>query len=485
MASFLTLFNLVRPKPSRTIPWGPWELSLAQREDHFLFMGTSGAGKTLSLTKQYAAILPHVTPESSERALIYDKKGDTLPILCRLKERGLIHPQTPIYFFNPQDARSHAWDVAADVNTLPLNQLDGHFHRIVTNLFPIPGRSADKHAHFFHNKLIELAKFILHGFATAGISWSLRDLFGVLYDEKHRKKILALHPRGQAALEKSGSRETAENIEASISADLTSYGELAELMQLAAEQDRNFSLHQWLTHPSILVFSGTTNPDTPLARLNRTFLTELIEFLVHRSDTRTDRTWIFLDEAASIGRQERFPTLLRECRSKGASVFLGIQDIPGFRAALGNDREADSVLAQVKNFAFFKLPDYESAEWASLRCGEARRIDPAQGCTKIERRFPFTEFQDQFKFSPQHGLPGIFRTADRYPARATIMPLLLDHLDKVPNQWRPLGSFEWPGEAKPRPNTELERLLGSPLRMPPRQTNGRLPTTGRILPPNT
>lgn len=480
-----SLFNLFRPKPSRTIPWGPWQLPLEQREDHFLFMGTAGAGKTLSLTKLYAAILPHVTPESSERALIYDKKGDTLPILYRLKERGLIHPKTPIYYFNPQDARSHAWDVAAEVNTLPLNQLDGHFHRIVSNLFPIPGKSADKHAHFFHNKRIELAKHVLHGFAGAEISWSLRDFFGVLYEEKHRKKILALHPRGQAALEKHGNRDTAENIEASISADLAPYGELAELMQLAAEQRDRFTIHEWLSKPSILVFSGTTNHDTPLAHLNRTFLSELIEFLAQRNDTRDDITWIFLDEAASIGRQERFPTLLRECRSKGAAVFLGIQDIRGFRAALGNDSEAESVLAQIKNLAFFKLPDHDSAEWASLRCGEARRIDPAQGSTRIERRFPFTEFQDQFKFSPQRGLPGIFRTADRFPARARIMPLLLNDLDKVPKESWPLGSVEWPGEATPKPNLDLDKLLGSPVRMPPRKTNGRLPTTGRILPPNT
>jgi hypothetical protein len=483
-----SLLNLFCRKQSRTIPWGPWQLPLAQREEHFLFMGTSGAGKTLSLTQQYASVLPHITPESLERALIYDKKGDTLPILFRLKERGLIHPKIPIYYFNPQDARSHAWDVAADVNTLPLNQLDRHFHRIVSNLFPLPGKSADEHAHFFHNKLTGLAKLVLHGLATAGISWSLRDFFGVLFDEKHRQKILNLKPRGQAALTKAGSRETAENTEASIDAELTPYGELAELMQLAAEQRDKFTIHEWLSKPSIFVFSGTTNPNTPLAHLNRTFFTELIEFLVHQNDTRDDITWIFLDEAASMGRQERFPTLLREGRSKGASVFLGIQDILGFRAALGNDKEADSVLAQVKNLAFFKLPDHDSAEWASLRCGEARRIDPASGQVRIERRFPFTEFQDQRKFTENSGLRGIFRTGDRLPTRATIMPLLIKNVATVPEDpeyWWPLGSVPWPGDARPRPNEKLERLLGSPLTMPPRQTNGRAPTTGRILPPNT
>jgi hypothetical protein len=478
----LSLLSYFRPTRERTIPWGPWDLPLSHREDNFLLMGTAGAGKTLSLTQLYASILPHITNTSSERALIYDKKGDTLPILGSLKKRGLIH--VPIYCFNPEDARSCAWNIYADVNRLHMNQLDSHFHRIVSNLFPPPGKDAGKDASFFRNKLIELAKHVLHGFAVANIQWSLRDVFAVLYNEEQRKKILALTPRGQLALAKCGDGDLRENIEASIAADLTPYGELADLMQLAAEKpDGEFAIHQWLTQPSILVFSGTTNPDVPLARLNRTFLTELVECLTRRPDTRDDITWIFLDEAASIGRQDRFPTLLRECRSKGASVFLGVQDIASFRAALGHADDAEGLLAQIKNVAFFKLPDHESAEWASRRCGEGRRIDPMAGCVKVERRFPYTEFQDQLKFKEGVGLPGIFRTGDGYPTKATIMPLLLDDIHKVNGEWQSLGSHPWPDDARPKPNVELERLLGSPLKMPPRGTTKHVPTTGRVLPP--
>jgi hypothetical protein len=254
-------------------------------------------------------------------------------------------------------------------------------------------------------------------------------------------------------------------------------------MQLAADKGRSFSIHEWLTRPSILVFSGTTNPDVPLAHLNRTFLTEFVEYLAHRRDTRTDITWTFLDEAPSIGRQERFTTMLRECRSKGASVFLGVQDIGGFRAALGDVNDAESVLAQIGNVAFFKLRDHESAEWASLRFGEGLRIDAMQDSVRIQRRFPYTEFQDLHTFNQEVGLQGIFRAGDEWPHKATIMPLLIKDLDRVPDEWWPLGSIPWPGDARPEPNLELERLLGSPLKMPPHQTNGRMPTTGRILPP--
>lgn len=485
----MALLNRFRKKPARTIPWGPWDLPVKRRE-HFLLMGKSGSGKTLTLTQLYASILPHIKPKTAERpkecerALIYDKKGDTLPILCRLKERGLIHPDIPIYFFNPQDARTHAWDVRADVNLLPLNQLDGHIHRIVANLFPRPEKSVETNSSFYRTKAAQIAKCILHAFADADIRWTLRDVFAVLYKKEDRDKLLRSHPRGQIALEHCGDPDTARNLDATISTEITPHGELADLMQLAADRGRSFSIHDWLTRPSILVFSGTTNPDVPLAHLNRTFLTEFVECLTRRRDTYTDITWIFLDEAPSIGRQERFTAMLREGRSKGAAVFLGVQDIGGFRAALGDVNEAESVLAQIGNVAFFKLLDHESAEWASLRFGEGRRIDAMQDCVRVQRRFPYTEFQDLHVFSEELGLQGIFRAGDEQPHKTTIMPLLLKDLDEVPEEWWPLGSVPWPGDARPKPNLELERLLGSSLNMPPRQTNGRMPTTGRILPPS-
>ena len=150
---------------------------------------------------------------------------------------------------------------------------------------------------------------------------------------------------------------------------------------------------------------------------------------------------------------------------------------------MGQSNDAEGILAQVKNLAFFKLPDHDSAEWASLRCGEGRRIDPMQECTKVERRFPYTEFNDLYKFQEHVGLPGIFRTGDRYPTRATIMPLLLEKLHQVPEEFAPLGHIPWPGDAIPKPNADLERVLGSRLTMPPQPMSGRIPTTGRILPP--
>lgn len=482
--------SIFQRKPPRTITWGPWKLPLKQREDHFLFLGTSGAGKTLSLTQQYATVLPHITPDSSERVIIYDKKGDALPILWALNEQRLIHKDITPIFFNPLDRRTHTWDIAADVAILPKNQLDTPFHRIVTNLFPLQKDAGGKHDRFFYSKLVDLAKLVLHGFAAAGIRWSLRDLFSVITNETHRNKVITLGPRGRESLGKLGDDDTIRNIEASVAADLVPFGELANLMQLAADQtiapqrNKTFTIHEFLSNPGILVFSGTTNPDVPLAHLNRTFLTELIEQLAKGNETRTDITWIFLDEVASLGSQRGLVTLLREGRSKGASVFLGLQDIPGFRAALGNPDEAASVLGQIKNTAFFKTPDHESAEWASLRCGTWRRIDPLENRMKTEPRFNSTYFQDLNKFSAERGLPGVFRTSTGVPQEAVIKPLLLKGLDSR-EAWKPLGTVPWPGNADPQPNLELERLLGiSEATRCEKRAPGVPPSTGRIGPSN-
>ena len=133
-----------------------------------------------------------------------------------------------------------------------------------------------------------------------------------------------------------GSAETRKNVEVSIATDLVSYDQLATTMQFPSMLGRSFTIREWLKSSSILVFSGPPTKDEPLACLNRAFLSEFVQTLVYQPETDSSVTWIFLDEAPSIGRLPSFVSLLRECRSKGASTFLGIQDICGFQQAIGD-----------------------------------------------------------------------------------------------------------------------------------------------------
>jgi len=69
----------------------------ASATKHFLFVGTTGSGKTLSLRMLMQSVLPTVESRDA-RALIYDSKQDMLSILegTRLGSK--------IYILNPFDS---------------------------------------------------------------------------------------------------------------------------------------------------------------------------------------------------------------------------------------------------------------------------------------------------------------------------------------------------------------------------------------------
>lgn len=313
----------------------------------------------------------------------------------------------------------------------------------------------------------------------SGQKWALSDLFKLLGNKEARTRILETSHRGEHVGLVEGSKETKGNIDVSLAVDITPYGEVAELMQLASDSGRTFSINSWLSEPSILVISGTSSPAEPLAYLNRTFLAELIQTLSKKRDTKTDMTWFFLDEAPSIGGVEEFKTLLRECRSKGASTFLGIQDISGFQAVYDKTDVAQSLLAQVTNLAFFLTPDYATAEWGSQRCGtHAFLSNPESEVPTLRPRYVPDDFQNLPQFRPRRGLTGIFLTRAYKPKRATIRPLLLDAENDTP-----LGQSRWPGDAEPSENWGLIKALGGEKtteRQVGSDKDSGLPTTGRI-----
>ena len=54
---------------------------------HYLIVGATGAGKSVTLQEMLESILPTITPGSDKHLLLYDAKGDMLPIL------GGMHPK--------------------------------------------------------------------------------------------------------------------------------------------------------------------------------------------------------------------------------------------------------------------------------------------------------------------------------------------------------------------------------------------------------
>ena len=91
--------------------WGRQFLSFGRAREHFLVLGSTGSGKTALLKRLMATVLPRVgAPGFRCRAMVYDAKKDMYSVL-----RSMGISEDKIVVVNPFDARSAAWDIAADV----------------------------------------------------------------------------------------------------------------------------------------------------------------------------------------------------------------------------------------------------------------------------------------------------------------------------------------------------------------------------------
>ena len=83
--------------------WGPAKLPDQGFQSHSLAISTTGGGKTLTIRMLQQDVLKHVGKGLGYRALVYDAKGDALPILSSIVDPTLIKT------FNPFDSRGVAW----------------------------------------------------------------------------------------------------------------------------------------------------------------------------------------------------------------------------------------------------------------------------------------------------------------------------------------------------------------------------------------
>ena len=91
--------------------WLMRNLDFKQATTHFLALGSSGSGKTVTIKLLMKSVLPRVlVPGSDVRALVYDAKTDVLPSL-----RGMGVPEERLLIMNPLDKRCVAWDMAKDI----------------------------------------------------------------------------------------------------------------------------------------------------------------------------------------------------------------------------------------------------------------------------------------------------------------------------------------------------------------------------------
>ena len=407
--------------------WGGKLLPKGAETGHFLVVGTTGSGKTLTIDSLAAQALRSIRPGSDHRALIYDSKQD---VLAKLAGSRLSCEYVTL---NPFDTRAVAWDIARDV-TSPATAL-----QVATILIPEEGGSN----RFFSDAARDLVTATMLSFIDRSPGrWRLADIVFGMRSKDRLARLLSGTPLGEDVLELYFEEErTLRNILATVRSRLAPFEPIAAMWTKA---DRSVSLADWVNGEFVLVLASNEAVRTPLDAINRVVFKRATELVLAMEESSRRRTWFFLDEVREAGKLPGLSALLTKGRSKGACVVLGFQDIAGMKEAHG-EHLASEIVGQCSNKALLRLESGETAEWAANLLGEFEVIEVLSSVntdwtrknkTRSEQyRRSHAVMPSEFLTLPpttmRSGLTGYFVTPHIGAFRSTTpLPEVLDHVPK-------------------------------------------------------
>ncbi len=340
--------------------WGGLQLPRYVADNHFLIMGSSGSGKTLSLRLLMQSVLPSIAkPEGAtpSRALIYDAKRDIHSVLAGMEL------STEIHSLNPFDRRGSAWDIAKDVSEGTV------CHQLAALLFP--SESGGSSNQFFVEAARDLFGGVVQAFTLlSGEAWTLRDVVLTFRNRHLAKTIVGACPQTEYLVDK-WLREGRRNDDV----DATVQSKLKPLTFVAAAWDQaqtKISLSDWLAGESILLLGSSPNAEEVMRAVNGMLFARLANLLLEPGEKEAQergKTWIFIDELRRAGRLTELPDLLVEGRSKGAAIVLGFQDVEGLYAVYSKEL-AQEIIGACGNKVFLNTNDYATAEYVSKHFGD-------------------------------------------------------------------------------------------------------------------
>lgn len=344
-----------RPPGDPGLPWGGVRTPSSSATTHFVAVGASGSGKTLTIRVLAGAMMQGVRPGAGRRALVYDAKRDAVSVVHGMR------PGCPVKILDPFDRRSTRWAIAKDATT-PAVCLQ--IAETLVRVEPGPNQ-------FFSLAGAEVLAGVLvalHLERPGG--WDLRDVILAMRDPEGLKGLLARRPETAGPLAHFAEPRTLANILSTVRVRMA---QLEPIAAAWAKADDEVSLAEWAAGEMVLVLGNDETSRVCLDALNRAILRRSVELVLSGPEVDVWRTLYVLDEVAQMGRLDCLSPLLTKGRSKGAAVVLGFQDMDGLRAVYGNT--ADEVVGQCATKALLRVESPATAEWASRALGGAERVE--------------------------------------------------------------------------------------------------------------
>lgn len=363
--------------------------------NHTLFIGMPGSGKTVFLRVLMGTILPeakgataqsHATllrrksRSNTSQAIIYDAKTEHVPVLVG---HGF-KPRRDLFILNPFDERCVVWDMAKDIRS-PSDA------RLLAEVFlsaNLKGEEREEHQYFRSNARKQIAG-VIQTFIHRGErlpTWTLRDVINAFSSPQVLRHVLSHHPEGTTIIDQTIDVDdrTSSNIFTSSTTYLEDLRILASLWHRVGQEVpeegecTSISLREWIRDMpnSVLLLPNTRENPTVITPLNKLILHRVAEMLLDRElNSHTEhgagvqqRRVIMLDECPELGKIEKLPDLLAQGREYGVQVILGVQAVSQLNSAFGEE-VAKTILGQCAYKALLKC-DGNTAAWAAKEIGQ-------------------------------------------------------------------------------------------------------------------
>ena len=286
----------------------------ADEPKHFLFMGTTGTGKSLAIREMLRG-----AEARGDRAIIADPDGS---FLSRFYD-----PARGDVILNPFDARSAMWDMMGEV------QSDFAAEQLAASLVPSPGGGAD--ATWAARARTLLTAILRRGRLTGIDTAEVYRLFAVA-DRAELRTMLA----GTAAepFLAEGATKLFDSVRSS-SGDAMSALEYAS----SATGGAPFSLTRWATDPNDRRWVFLPYRADQIAAL-KSLIGPWMRLAIFATMSRPEGdglpTWFVADELDAIGKIEGPDDALQRIRKSGGRCVLGFQTIGKVRALYGDGAAA-------------------------------------------------------------------------------------------------------------------------------------------------
>jgi len=434
-------------------------IPFAEADTHFLIVGRTGSGKTLTIYSLLREVLPRLATSPDWRMAIFDPKTDTRSRLRALGHKG------EVVILHPFDRRCAPWDMAKDL-TAP-----EEVHHAARLFFPTEKESRQP---FFSNAAADLLEGVILSFNKKRPGdWTFRDVICAMESEDLLRAVLSWNEEENASrlalyFKKDGINQ---DVLGEIGTKLGYYRVVAAYWSQA--QNKKYSLEQWATSNDVLLIGNSHRGGKAIEGINRVLFYRLSQVLLDQQNSAARRSWIVLDELPAAGNLDGLDQLLLKGRSKGVCLVLGFQDIAALEHIYG-EKQAEVITGQATHRAVFALNSPKTAKWAEeaffdreepVWLKSSSRTEGSGGASTTEgggeqllRRplFLSSEFAMLHPPNRKHGLglQGVFRTG-RNPAEKYVVHL--EHLAQLPDT-----SKSGPPPSQGEDDPEADFLLADP-----------------------